>query len=244
MKIRHSLWALPAISTIIFAISLSIGVVFTTQALTSIERTGSVDYPVLEQTSALIQDLQSIVATFKSAIVEGERKTLALAQQRADGIRGRIAEIAAVPGQEALARRLGQRFDAYHAPAKTATEWMMGMASTNESAALAKAETALAALEADLLEVNKAARAQFATGIGGPRAVRNRHRAQRNQCPSRTQHHPGGCAADHPGAGRSVAPGGAGGVGQAGGRAGTPAGDRQRGGGGRPVDGNRGHARG
>ena len=165
MKLRHSLWALPAISTVIFAISLSIGVVFTTQALTSIEETGSIDYPVLEQTSALIQDVQSVTSTFKSAIVEGERKTLVLAQQRADGIHKRIAEIATVPGQEALAQRLQLQFDAYYTPAKIATEWMMGMASTNERASVTQAESALAALEADLVEVNGVARTQFAAGI-------------------------------------------------------------------------------
>jgi len=165
MTIRRTLWALPATSIVIFAVSLSVGAWFTTQARTSIETTGTVDYPVLEKTSSLIIDVQAVAASFKSAIMAGEREQLATSEQLAAVARKHIDELGAIPEQQALAQRLKTAFEGYYRPAKVGTEWMMGMASTDEKATVAKAESALKALESELRAVNDAARAQFAAGI-------------------------------------------------------------------------------
>lgn len=165
MTIRRTLWALPATSAVIFAVSLSIGAWFTTQALSSIEATGSVDYPVLEQSGTLINDVDRLAATLKSAIMEGERERLGEADQLATTIGASLDKVAAVPGQQALAERLRADFAAYYVPAKAGTEWMMGMASTDEKAAVAKAEQALQLLRESLRGTNDQARAQFAAGI-------------------------------------------------------------------------------
>ncbi|OGB23784.1 MAG: chemotaxis protein [Burkholderiales bacterium RIFCSPLOWO2_02_FULL_57_36] len=165
MTIRRTLWALPAISTAIFAISLSVGAYSTTLALSSIEATGSVYYPVLEHTSAMITEVRGVSTHFKSAIMEGDRSRFAVADNAAAAIRGRIEKISAVPGQQAIAQRLAHAFEEYYEPAKTGTQWMMGLAAKDEKAAFSKAGSAYNDLEADLLKTNDVARTEFAAGI-------------------------------------------------------------------------------
>ena len=165
MTIRRTLWALPATSIIIFAVSLTVSAWFTTEARSGIQATGSIDFPVLETTTMLITDVKTVAANFKSAIMEGDRDRLATGEKLAADVRKRIEDLGAVPGQQELAQRLASGFDAYYVPAKAGTEWMMGMATTDEKASVAKAEAALKELENDLRTTNEAARAQFAAGI-------------------------------------------------------------------------------
>lgn len=165
MTIRRTLWALPAASIVIFAVSLSFSAWLTTEARSGIEATGSIDFPVLEKTSGLIVGVEAVASNFKSAIIAGEREQLVAGERLANDVRQRLKELAAIPGQKALAERLRSDFEAYYQPAKTGTEWMMGMATTDEKATVAKAEVALKSLEDGLRAVNNAARTQFASGI-------------------------------------------------------------------------------
>ena len=174
MTIRRTLWSLPITSAVIFAVSLSIGAWFTSKAVSSIDATGSVDFPVLEETSTLITDVQAVANTFKSAIIEGDQERLAQTEVLAQVVRSRAARIASVLGHQELGQRLANGFESYFKPAKAGTEWMMGMAKTDEKASVAQAEAALTALQKDLRESNDAARAQFGEGIARSEAYVHR----------------------------------------------------------------------
>ncbi len=165
MSIRRTLWTLPVISTLIFAVGLAVSAYFTTSALSGIGATESIDYPVLEKTRALIVDVRSIPAQFKTAIIEGEQGRLPQIDEYADKTRALIKELGVVPGQQALAARLTAEFDDYYLPARAGTAWMMGMGTKDEKASVAKAESALKLLEADLNSVNAQAQKQFRSGI-------------------------------------------------------------------------------
>lgn len=165
MTIRRTLWALPAASAIIFAASLSVGAWFTTQTKAGIEATGSIDFPILENTTALITELDAVAASFKSAIIEGERERLDESEKIAASVRNRIATIESLPHTKELAAQLAAGFEAYYQPAKASTEWMMGIASSDQREAVDKAKQNFASFSQVLVDANKEARAKFAEGI-------------------------------------------------------------------------------
>jgi|GEM_PF-605632 len=165
MSIRRTLWFLPVVSTVIFAVGLSVSAYLTTRTLSTIKATEAVDYPVLEASSALIADVQSVTAYLKSAITEGEKDRLQQAEEQANAVRARIKRLDGISGQQPMAARLAAQFEDYYVPAKAGTQWMMGIAAKDEKASVSKAESALKVLESDLVEINQSARKQFAAGI-------------------------------------------------------------------------------
>ncbi|CAN5867957.1 methyl-accepting chemotaxis protein [soil metagenome] len=165
MSIKRRIWALPLISTVIFGIGLAVSVYFSTTAISSITATADMDYPLLDRSKILQSDVQGVVDALKQAVGEGDKKGVEVVAESAKKVREKLRQLAAVPGQQALAERLSKEFDAYYAPALSVAKIMMGIDQGEPQAAIGQMQTALKTLEADLIKTVDTAQKQFTAGV-------------------------------------------------------------------------------
>ena len=165
MSIRRRIWALPSIAALLFGIGLAITVTFTTGAIASIRATARIDYPLLEQSKALGLDVQEVVGGLKDAVAEGDKKRVEQVDAQAIRVRVRLRSLAAIPGQAAHARRLGEEFERYYAPATRVARIMLEMAQGDPGTDIATMQQALSVLESDLAAAQETAQRQFGAGI-------------------------------------------------------------------------------
>jgi methyl-accepting chemotaxis protein len=165
MSIKRRIWALPVVSTIIFGAGLAVSVFFSTTAITSIKTTENVDYPILDRSKIIQNDVQGFVDTLKQAVGEGDKKALDAIGESAKKVREKLKKLGDVPGQQALSDRLAKEFDAYYAPALTVAKIMMGVDEGEPQAAIAQMQSALKVLETDLEKTVASAQKQFTAGV-------------------------------------------------------------------------------
>jgi methyl-accepting chemotaxis protein len=165
MSIKRKIWALPAISTLIFTVGVGASAYIATGALSSIRTTGNVDYPVLDSSKSLSLEVTAITDGLRDAVAEGDKARLDQIAEQADKVRASITKLGQIPGQSATGARLGKEFDAYYAPALSAARIMLEMEQGDPGATVGRMQSALATLTADLQKTNTAAQAQFKTGI-------------------------------------------------------------------------------
>jgi methyl-accepting chemotaxis protein len=165
MSIKRRIWALPVISTIIFGVGLAVSVYFSTTAITSIKTTESIDYPVLDKSKTLQNDVQGFVDALKQAVGEGDKKAIDTIAENAKKVHEKFKKLGEVPGQQALAERLAKEFDAYYAPALSVAKIMMGTEQGDPQAAIAQMQSTLKLLETDLAKTVEAAQKQFTAGV-------------------------------------------------------------------------------
>ncbi|MEC5216691.1 methyl-accepting chemotaxis protein [Actimicrobium sp. GrIS 1.19] len=165
MSIKRRIWALPFLATLIFGVGLVISIYFSTTAMSSIQNTEEIDYPVVDQAKLLLSDVQAITDGFKDAVGEGDKKRPDLIAEQAKKVRERMKKFAAIKGQEATGTRLGAEFDAYYAPAAKSARLMLEMEQGDAQPAIAAMQSSLKVLEADLAKTNEVAQLQFKNGI-------------------------------------------------------------------------------
>jgi methyl-accepting chemotaxis protein len=167
MSIKRRIWALPLVSTVIFGIGLAVSVYFSTTAINSIQTTESVDYPVLDKSKTLQNDVQAFVDALKQAVGEGDKKAIDGLADNAKKVQEKFTSLGDIPGQKELAVRLAKEFDAYYAPALSVAKIMMGTEQGDPQAAIAQMQSSLKVLETDLGKTVEAAQKQFASGVEG-----------------------------------------------------------------------------
>ena len=165
MSIKRRIWALPVVSTIIFGIGLAVSVYFSTAAITSIKTTETIDYPVLDRSKNLQNDVQAFVDALKQAVGEGDKKALDTIAESAKKVREKFKKLGEVPGQQGLADKLSKEFDAYYTPALTVAKIMMGVEEGEPQAAIGQMQSTLKILETDLEKTVAASQKQFAAGV-------------------------------------------------------------------------------
>ena len=165
MSIKRRIWALPVVSTIIFGVGLAVSVYFSTTAITSIKTTENIDYPVLDRSKILQNDVQGFVDALKQAVGEGDKKALDSIAESAKKVREKLKKLGEVPGQQGLADRLLKEFDAYYSPALTVTKIMMGVDQGEPQTAIGQMQLALKTLETDLAKTVDSAQKQFTAGV-------------------------------------------------------------------------------
>lgn len=165
MSIKRRIWALPVVSTIIFGAGLAVSVYFSTTAITSIKTTENIDYPVLDRSKIIQNDVQGFVDNLKQAVGEGDKKALDAIGENAKKVREKLKKLGDVPGQQSLSDRLSKEFDAYYTPALTVAKIMMGVDQGEPQTAIAQMQSALKTLEADLEKTGASAQKQFAAGV-------------------------------------------------------------------------------
>lgn len=164
MSIRRRIWSLPIISTVIFGIGLGVSATYTTQAFSSIQGIGSVDYPALELTKTITDEVTGITEDFKTAVAEGDKNKIVLIREREAKLHKTIAKYGAVQGKKTDADRVALEFKEYMLPALTSAEIMLG-APGDPTVAVAQMQSTLKKLQADLEKISAQSRTQFANGI-------------------------------------------------------------------------------
>jgi methyl-accepting chemotaxis protein len=165
MSIKRKIWALPVISTIIFGLGVGASSVIATRALDSIDTTAKVDYPMLDATKALKQEVLDVTDGLRDAVAEGDKGRIAHIDQQADKVRARLRKMAELPGQGGAGARLLKEFDAYAAPARSAARIMLEMEEGDVQGTVGRMQAAQAVLQADLDKTAAQAQQQFQAGV-------------------------------------------------------------------------------
>jgi methyl-accepting chemotaxis protein len=170
MNIKHRIWALPVISTIIFGLGVAASATIATGALGSIRTTEQVDYPVLDAAKAITLEVGAVADALRDAVSEGDKARIAQVGEQAGKLRAKLAAFGKIDGQGAAGARLAKEFDAYYAPALSAAKIMLDMEEGDPQATVTRMQSTLATLNADLAKTNAAAQQQFKAGIANSEA--------------------------------------------------------------------------
>ncbi|WP_426173347.1 methyl-accepting chemotaxis protein [Massilia sp. TWR1-2-2] len=170
MNIKRRIWALPVISTIIFGLGVAASATIATGALGSIRMTEQVDYPVLDAAKTITLDVGAVADALRDAVTEGDKARIAQVGEQAGKLRAKIAAFGKIDGQAGNGERLTKEFDAYYAPALSAAKIMLEMEEGDPQATVARMQSTLATLNADLAKTNAAAQQQFKAGIANSEA--------------------------------------------------------------------------
>jgi methyl-accepting chemotaxis protein len=165
MSIKRRIWALPLISTIIFGIGLMVSVYFSTTAINSINTTENIDYPVLDNTKLLQNDVQRLVDNLKQAVGEGDKKGVEDVSVFAKKVREKLLNLGNIAGQKETGDRLLKEFDNYLTPALSVAKIMIGAEEGDLQASIAQMQTTQKTLEDDLEKSVIAAQKQFKAGV-------------------------------------------------------------------------------
>lgn len=165
MNFKRRIWALPIISTIIFSLGVALSAYFSNNAIDSIKTIESIDYPILDATKMLQNDLQDMVELLKQAVSEGDKKGIDAVNESARKVRDRIKKIAAIPGKAPLAEKLSKEFEAYSNAALGVAKIMMGVDQGDPQSGIGQMQAGLKVLESDIASSLAEAEKQFASGI-------------------------------------------------------------------------------
>ncbi len=174
MSIKRRIWALPIISTIIFALGVAISASIASTALSSIHTTGSVDYPALDIAKQLAGDIESVTNGLRDAVSEGDKARLDQVGEQANKVRAKLASLGKIDGMQAAGTRLSAEFDQYYAPAVSAARIMLEIEQGDMQDVVTRMQSTLATLNTDVAKVNEQAQQQFKAGIASSETgVRN-----------------------------------------------------------------------
>jgi len=165
MNVKQRIWSLPVIAAAIFSVGLAISSYEATQALHSIRTTRDVDYPMLAGAQSLQTQMHAIEEGFNGAVGDNDKKALEAVAARADAFRSGLKSVGAIPGAAATSDRLSSEFDAYFDAANHAAKLMMGIENGDPQVVVAKMQSSLKTLNADLDATQAAAQQGFTAGV-------------------------------------------------------------------------------
>ena len=165
MSIKRKIWALPVISTLVFGLGIGVSSVIATGAMHSIDRTSTLDYPLLDTSKALSQEVGAISDGLRDAVSEGDKARIGQIGEQAGKIRMRLDKLAALEGQGAAGARLRKEFDDYYVPALSAARIMLELEQGDMQGAVSRMQAAQRVLQTDLARTGEAAQRQFQAGI-------------------------------------------------------------------------------
>ncbi|MGB9107270.1 MAG: methyl-accepting chemotaxis protein, partial [Telluria sp.] len=165
MSIKRRIWALPVISTIIFGLGVAVSASIATGALNSIHMTESVDFPALGASKALAAEIEAVTNGLRDAVSEGDKARIGQINEQAGKVRGRLAEIGKIGGQEATGKRLTKEFEDYYAPALSSAKIMLELEQGDAQATVGRMQSTLGVLNADVAKFGESAQQQFKAGI-------------------------------------------------------------------------------
>jgi len=174
MSIKRRIWALPIISTIIFALGVAISASIAGNALSSIHTTEKVDYPALDISKELAGDIAAVTNGLRDAVSEGDQARLTQVGEQATKVRAKLEGIGKIDGMQATGKRLSEEFEQYYTPAVSAAKIMLEIEQGDAQAVVTRMQSTLATLNADVAKVNEQAQQQFKAGIArSETSVRN-----------------------------------------------------------------------
>ena len=174
MSIKRRIWALPIISTIIFALGVAVSTSIANTAGNSINTTESVDYPALDIAKQLAGEIGFVTDGLRDAVSEGDKARLTQVGEQANKVRAKLVALGKIDGMQATGTRLGNEFEQYYAPAVSAARIMLEIEQGDPQAVVTRMQSTLTTLNTDVAKVNEQAQQQFKAGISRSAAsVRN-----------------------------------------------------------------------
>ncbi|MET0265265.1 MAG: methyl-accepting chemotaxis protein [Duganella sp.] len=152
-------------STLVFALGLSVTTYTVLETQNSIHTTESVDYPVLDGAKTLALDIGAITDALRAAVVEGDKSRIEQMPEQAAKLRVKLKKFGELDGQNATATRLTQEFEAYFTPALQVARIMLEIEQGDPQAAVTGMQNALKTLNDDIAQINEDARNRFSAGI-------------------------------------------------------------------------------
>jgi methyl-accepting chemotaxis protein len=165
MNIKSRIWSLPVISVVIFTVGIAVSSYFSSMALGTIERTGAVDYAMLNQSTILRTDVQAIADDLKNAVMEGDKKRLATIDDSVAKLNGKFKLFASIPGQDANGALLAKAFNDYAVQGKATARIMLELDKGDSTAAIADMQKTFNAIAGDLDKTIANGKQQFSGGI-------------------------------------------------------------------------------
>jgi methyl-accepting chemotaxis protein len=165
MSIKRKIWALPVISILVFGLAIGASSVIATDALHAIDRTARLDYPLLDLSKTLTQEVGGIADGLRDAVGEADRARLAQIADQATRVRARLGKLAGMEGQRAAGERLAREFDAYYGPAMASARIMLDLDKGDVQAEVAAMQNTQRVLQADLVRTAETAQHQFHAGV-------------------------------------------------------------------------------
>jgi methyl-accepting chemotaxis protein len=165
MSIKRKIWALPVISSLVFGGGIGASSLIAADALHAIDRTARLDYPLLDLTKTLAQEVGAVTDGLRDAVGEADRARLGQIAGQVAAVRRRLGKLAGMEGQRAAGDRLMREFDAYYGPALASARIMLDMEKGDVQAEVETMQKAQRILQADLAQSGEAARRQFQSGI-------------------------------------------------------------------------------
>ena len=165
MNIKTRIWSLPVMSGLIFSLGIAVSAYLSNQAMVTIERTGVVDYAMLNQSTILRADVQGIADDLKNAVIEGDKERLVLIAQNSAKTRQKLTQFSAIPGQEATGKRLTDEFNAYVAQGTATARIMLEIDQGDSANAISAMQKEFNVLIADLDKTVASGKQQFSAGI-------------------------------------------------------------------------------
>jgi methyl-accepting chemotaxis protein len=170
MNIKSRIWSLPVVAVVIFGVGIAVSSYFANSALGTIERTGAVDYAMLNQSEILRAGVQEIADDLKNAVMEGDKKRLASVDEGVVKLKAKFDAFGAIAGQQADGARLSKEFDAYALQGKLTARVMLELETGDATVAIADMQKMFNTIAADLDKTIAAGKRQFAAGIAASAA--------------------------------------------------------------------------
>jgi len=173
LSFKRKIWAIPAATVVLFTLTLVLTLSLTSRTATTIGHVGSIQYPSVELTQHLTDEIASVVDVFVLAVEEGDKGKLDDLEGLAKKFRQDTDSLGAIPGQETRAAGIRSDFDAYVAAATTATRLMLGGVGGDRSSATTQMQTTHAAVEKSIKTAAEAAKADLKASLeNGQASVR------------------------------------------------------------------------
>ena len=165
MSVKSRIWLLPILAAAIFAMGIGTVLLFSARTSSAIKSLGAVDYPYLDATTQFASQLEALIATMQSAVVEGEKKRLDEAADRAGAMRKTLAAMKALPGKGLVAEVLARQFESYYAATSDAARVILAIKNGDQAAAVSAMQGAQKTLEATLKQMRGGAYDGFNDGL-------------------------------------------------------------------------------
>jgi methyl-accepting chemotaxis protein len=169
MKLKQQIWGLPAVATAIFVIGGAVVAYVSSGAQQSIATLTDTDYPYLERSTRLANDLENFHNTLAVAIAQSDKEVLGQADTIAGEMRSTIGEMRTTRGHEDEGKELSGQLDAYYKLAMPAARIFLGLDKGDASASVLPMQDALKKLQASVHDAQESAKATFAQSAGRAR---------------------------------------------------------------------------
>ncbi|SHN18450.1 methyl-accepting chemotaxis protein [Rhizobacter sp. OV335] len=167
MKVKSTIWLLPVLSALVFALGVSVVFTFSSRTSRALDAVGSTHYPYLSASQQLGGRFDALVVSLQSAASDGDKKRLEETGHQAEQIRELLKSTQAIPARAAAAQRLQGEFDAWYASAMQAIGIVIGSQQGDEAAALSKMQGAQKLFGASVKQAQVEAQESFDTALAG-----------------------------------------------------------------------------